>query len=188
MREGDELTFGEYLSVFTVDMCEEQDGTDRSRASHFSNTLQNQDGTESIEYAHRQDGLGSVTARAAAEMKLLGLRLLCSKKGLEVRTVDEDTPASNSTFPFSFGDIVVCLDGKDCRSADMTALITAANALGSAVIEVLHYPYTVYSDHRPCLYSLYNGQDHQSSLLQGGDSRIRRSSTHSFRTGIQCQK
>lgn len=58
---------------------------------------------------------------------------------MEVRRVEEKSEAGESTFPFSYGDVVVTIDGLDVieGAGEVSAVVDAANKLGKATVGVL---------------------------------------------------
>jgi hypothetical protein len=79
------------------------------------------------------------TMDQSSKQSLLGLAMHRCASGLEVRRVDEKSEAGESTFPFSYGDVVVTIDGLDVveGAGEVSAAVEAANKLGKATVGIL---------------------------------------------------
>ena len=79
------------------------------------------------------------TMHQSSKQSLLGLAMHRCASGFEVRRVDEKSEAGESTFPFSYGDVVVTIDGLDVvkGAGQVSAAVEAANKLGKATVGIL---------------------------------------------------
>lgn len=98
------------------------------------------EGSGQVGVMMRGGGGGNEAAAASGgsdKFSLLGLVMQRDASGLQVRRVDEGSKASESYFPFAYGDTIVSIDGAEVNGGDVEGMVEAANAAGSAIVGVL---------------------------------------------------